>query len=151
LPNAQQNGDFAHDSVKTIDRKLKNNFLNGVFKDYIEWTEAACNVLKYMGLNKEIFNEVIYNKISILPNVKILFDLLKEQKVKIILINGSFFEIINKIISEVGDVDGWYSHCKLYFDDKGLLDKWDIYPTDYHNKVNCINEVIEKYNISKNI
>ena len=50
---------FQELGIYNVHEKLKHNYETGVFKSYMEWTEAACEVLKSVGLDKKTFETVI--------------------------------------------------------------------------------------------
>ena len=39
--------------------RLKNMFLSGKFRSYMEWTDHACKILQRNGLTRELFMKVI--------------------------------------------------------------------------------------------
>jgi phosphoserine phosphatase len=129
---------------------LKKNFEKGLYGDdidsYLKWKEAACQTLKIIPLDENIFQEVIDSRI-LSRGAKELFQKLKISKIKTAIITGSFYRLAQKAKIELGGVNHIRSQCRLLFDDKGLLKRWELDKTDYKHKVEIMEELALKEGI----
>lgn len=131
--------------IYKIHEKLKDNFINKIFKDYMEWTDAACNVLKSVGLQTQVFDDVI-KKRPLTQGALELFQKLKEDGVRTAIISGSFEALAQRASKEVGEVDHILAHCKLHFKDD-RLDSWELKGTDYEDKGKFVAQIAKQHNV----
>lgn len=137
---------FQEIGMYPIHEKLKQNFKDGIFQDYLAWTEAACNVLKSYGLDKKKFENVI-NKRPLTQGVKELFHELHRGNIVTGISTGSFEALAQRANRELGRIDHVLAHCKLIFNSRGLLDAWKLVQIDYEDKANFIKDVAKRHNI----
>jgi phosphoserine phosphatase len=137
---------FQELGIYNIHEKLAQNYVSGVFNSYMEWTDAACQVLKSIGLDKKTFQNIINRRPLSLGAVE-LFKTLHEYGVKTAVITGSFDELVQRASRELGGFDYSLAHCKLIFNDKGLLEKWELNPIDYKDKADFVEKISKESNI----
>lgn len=137
-----------------IHEALKKNFENGLYGNdvdsYIKWKEAACNTLKLIPLDQKTFQEVIDSRV-LSRGAKELFQILKKSKIKTAIITGSFYRLAQKAKKELDEINHVRAQCRLFFDDNGLLKRWELNKTDYEHKKKIMEElalkegIIDKY------
>lgn len=111
-----------------------------------EWTEMACNSFKLEGLRKDDFEYIINNR-KYSKGVKKLVKELKNRRIKMCIITGSFDSLANRAKEEL-EIDHYLAHCKLLFNDKGYLDDWVIEESDYEHKARFLEKLVKKYGIN---
>jgi HAD superfamily phosphoserine phosphatase-like hydrolase len=128
---------FQELGIYNVHEKLKRNFETGLFRNYIEWTEAACRVLQSMMLNKKTFEDII-NRRPLTQGAHELFQRLHKEGVKIAVVTGSFSMLAERAKKELGGIDEILAHCDLEFDERGLLKSWRLHTIDYEDKASFV-------------
>lgn len=126
--------------------RLKNEFKSGRFKSYNDWTEEACRVLQAKGLTKKAFYEVI-NSREYNDGVKDTLRTLNKSGVVVGVVTGSFYELAERVQQDIGVEVHIYAHCRLEFNEEGLLATWGKSLTDYEDKTTFLT-AIEKADMS---
>jgi phosphoserine phosphatase len=137
---------FQELGIYNVHEKLAQKYANGFFKSYREWTEAACRILKSVGLDKKTFQNVINRRPLSLGAVE-LFKILRNYGIKTAVITGSFEALAQRASRELGGFDYILAHCKLIFNDNGFLEDWELNNTDYEDKVDFIRNIAKKERI----
>lgn len=122
-----------------VHEDYRQNYIDGFFKSYREWTEAACNFLKNFGLKRDLFERII-NQRQYVPGAEDVFKTLREKNVKTAVISGSFDALAQRAKRELW-ISYAYAHCKLNFDRNNLLRSWKIDRTDYEDKPDVIRKI----------
>lgn len=125
--------------------QLKRKFISGELKSYIEWTNAACEVLKEFGLKKEIFDGIIDTR-QMTPNAKFVIDQLHRHGIKVATISGSF-ESLSIKAKRILALDAHEAHCNLVFNSKGLLTRWKLKRCDYRDKLPTLRRMTRRFKI----
>lgn len=136
---------FKEMGIFDVHEHLKALFASGVF-NYMEWTEAACRALKKAKLRKKTFEDIIQGRRQV-DGCKETLSLLKQNKIRIVVITGSFEELAQRAKVELG-IDYYMAHCRLSFDDQGYLENWKLQPTDYEDKVKFVRKIAHSSNIN---
>jgi len=63
-------------------------------------------------------------------------------------VSGSFTALAKRAAMLLGEINYLYTHCKLSFDSRGLLDSWKLEPTDYEDRINIIEKLAKKNEIT---
>lgn len=126
-------------------KKLRKKFENGTFSSYMDWTDAACDLLKSHNLTKNKFKKLIKDQ-KYIEGAKETIRELKKRGFKIGLITGSFTMLAQRVKKELG-IDEVRAHCDLKFDGQGKLQDWKLMPCDYEGKVSAFKEIANKYGI----
>jgi phosphoserine phosphatase len=133
-----------------IHEALKKNFENGLYGDavdsYVKWKDATCKTLKLIPLDEKTFQEVINSRV-LSRGAKELFQTLKKSKIKTAIITGSFYRLAQRAKDELDEVNHVRAHCRLIFDDNGLLERWELNSTDYKHKREIMEELALKEGI----
>ncbi|MEM5853239.1 MAG: HAD-IB family phosphatase [Candidatus Aenigmatarchaeota archaeon] len=118
----------------------------GILQDYFAWNEETFKVWKEYGLKKNKFKESV-KKMPLRKEAKEIVGELKRMGYKIATVTGSAEELALRAKRELG-LDYAFAHYKLYFDKKGNLKDWNLFPTDYEDKVKCVKKIAKKEKIS---
>ncbi len=126
---------------------LKKNFETGLYGDdddsYVKWKEIICKTLKLIPLDEKTFQEVIDSRI-LSRGAKELFQKLKKSKIKTAIITGSFYRLAQRAKKELDELTHFRAHCRLFFNDNGLLERWELNKTDYKHKREIMKELALK-------
>lgn len=129
-----------------VHEKLKQNYVNKIYKSYTEWSEAACNNLKSLCLDRKTFEKIL-NQRSLIQGAKDVFQILQKNKIVTAIITGSFEDLAQRATKELGGINHIFAHCKLHFNNRGLLESWKLHPTDYEDKALFVKQIAKKHNI----
>jgi len=125
--------------------RLKRKFIAGEFKSYVEWTNAACKVLKDFGLKKKIFEDVMETR-QIAAGVSETVSELRKHGIIVATISGSFEGLSQRAKSTL-PLDAYAGHCRLIFDRKGSLSDWRLRRCDYEDKVSVMRRMGRKFGV----
>ena len=125
--------------------ELRELWEEGIFQDYWVWSNESCKYFKELKLTRKKFREVI-NKIPLTKNAKETLNELKRRGYKLATITGSLEELALRAKRILG-LDYVKAHCRLYFDRNGFLKDWDLFPTDFYDKVECAKRIARKEKI----
>jgi len=125
--------------------KLKQKFISGGFKSYMEWTEAACNVIMHF-LDKKTFDDLI-NQRKFSFGAEEVFSILSDQQIKTVVITGSFEALAQRAKKKLGHINHILAHCKFIFKKDGLLKSWQLKETDYEHKAKFVRSIAEQHKI----
>jgi phosphoserine phosphatase len=137
---------FQKTGLYDIHEKMKQNFANGGFATYTDWTEAACIVLKSAGLEKKTFDAIIADR-PISKGARKVFQILRANHVKTAAITGSFDALAIRANKELGGIDAILAHCRLIFNQNGHLESWELHSTDYDDKAQFVVRLAQQYGI----
>jgi len=126
--------------------RLKEMFIKGYFPSYTEWTDEACRVLQKHGLTKEKFMKIINGR-PLMSGAKETLNELRKRGYKTVLITGTFKALAKKAEKLLG-LDSIIAHCDLIFDEKGHLKEWKLIPCDFEGKIEYLNKLAMKFNLS---
>lgn len=129
-----------------VHEKLKQNYVNGIYNSYMEWTGAACNNLKSLCLNRKVFEKIL-NQRPLIRGAKDVFQILQKNKIVTAVITGSFDDLAQRASKELGGINHIFAHCRLHFNSRGLLESWTLQPTDYKDKALFVKQIAKKHNI----
>jgi phosphoserine phosphatase len=137
---------FQEVGMYNVHEKLAQNYADGLFKSYMEWTEAACSVLKSIGLDEKTFQRTIDRRPLSLGAVE-LFKTFHNYGVKTAVVTGGFYALAHRASRELGGFDSILAHCKFIFNNKGLLEKWELNPIDYKDKADFVKKISKENRI----
>ncbi len=132
--------------VYNVHEKLKQKYVKGDFKSYVKWTEAACNILKSIGMDRKAFEDVISQRPFVHGSAEV-FEMLRKKNVITAVITGSFDALAQRANKELGGIDHIFAHCKLNFQSNGSLGSWELHPTDYKDKVVFVRQIAKQHGI----
>jgi phosphoserine phosphatase len=121
--------------------QLKKIFLRGGFRSYIDWTDAACCVLRAKNLDRQTFQKLIDERPFTHGAVETL-NILKENNIVIGVVSGSFEALALRVKKEL-EIDHVLAHCRLIFDDAGHLKDWKLFATDWKDKLKFVRYITQ--------
>ncbi len=127
---------FDQMGIYDLHERLREIYVRKGFKSYMDWSDAACCVLKAKGLDAKSFNSMV-NSREFIPGAKETFAALKEAGILTGVISGSFDALAQRAKDELG-IKYTLAHCDLEFDGKGALKNWRLLATDYKDKVKFV-------------
>jgi len=130
------------------EEETKVKWTNKEYKGYLDWMEDTIRIHKKYGLTKDFFYKVI-NSIPYYKGVKETMRVLKKKGIKLALVTGSFKELGDRIIKDLGFVHVFAS-CEYFFDEKGKLVNWNLLPCDYGGKVEFMRLVMQEHGFTVN-
>lgn len=119
---------------------------DGILPDYFTWNEEACKVWKDRNLKRNKFEEIV-KKMPLRKEAKETVEELKKRGYKTATVTGSPEALASRAEKELG-LDYAIGHCRLYFDKEGKLKDWDLFPTDFEDKVECVKKIAKRERIS---
>lgn len=130
--------------IYDLHERLKRMFIEKRFKSYMDWTDAACSLLKANGLDKKTFEEII-EKRPFTAGAKETLKILNQNEITTGVVSGSFEELALKL-KRATEINHVLAHCRLEFDEKtGLLQNWKLFATDWKDKVKFVKYIADLY------
>lgn len=130
----------------SVHERLKQQFIEGNFPTYMEWSQQACSTLRSLGLEQCVFEKIIKER-PLIQGALEVFKVLKNYGIISAIITGSFDALAQQAKEKLG-INHIYSHCKLNFGENALLKSWELCPTDYKNKADFVKNIAKKHSIS---
>jgi phosphoserine phosphatase/SAM-dependent methyltransferase len=124
---------------------IREKFEKGIFPSYMEWTEAACNLLKKHNLTRNKFYQIINNQRFVEGAIETIREL-KNRGFKVAVITGSFTKLAERTKKEL-NIDAIVAHCDLRFDKKGKLQNWKLNHCDFDEKIDALIRLTKKYKV----
>ena len=140
--------DSLFDSMGIYDlhERLREMYVRKGFRSYMDWSDAACCVLKAKGLDAKTFNGMV-NTRDFIPGAKETFAILREEGMLTGVISGSFDALAQRARTELR-IKYTLAHCDLEFDTKGGLKNWRLLATDYKDKVKFVKYIAQINKVS---
>jgi len=129
------------------EEQTKVKWTNREYKNYIEWMEETAKIHKKYNLDKEFFYKII-NSITYFPGVKETIKAIHDKGITVVLVTGSFKELGDKIIRELG-FKHVFASIEYFWDEQGKLLTWNLLPADYQGKVDFMQLMMKDYNLTK--
>lgn len=130
------------------EEETKVKWSNKQYKGYLDWMNDTIRIHKKYGLKKDYFYKVI-NSIPYFKGVEETIKILKKHEIILCLITGSFKEMGDRIIKDLG-----FRHviaaCEYFWDEKGLLNGWNLLPCDYDGKLIFMEQIMLEHGLGKN-
>ncbi|MBI2143854.1 HAD family phosphatase [Candidatus Woesearchaeota archaeon] len=122
------------------EEKLKQRWINGEMKHFIEWMNETVKLYGRHNLTKDRFEGAL-NAIPLMPGAKEAVAELKRRGYITAVITGSFHHLAKRAKLELG-IDYIVAACDLVFDQKGRLIDWIFFPCDYEGKAKFFEAII---------
>lgn len=137
---------FKELNMYDLHRRLKDMFIEKRFKSYMDWTNAACCVLKANGLDKKTFEGIMQSR-PFIVGAKETLKILNQNSIITGIVSGSFEELALRAKREMG-LSHVLAHCRLEFDEKtGLLQNWKLFGTDWGDKIKFVKYIADLYKV----
>lgn len=122
------------------EEKLKQRWINGDMKHFIEWMDGTIQLYMQHGLTRDKFEKVL-NNIPLMPGAREAVAEIKKRGYITAVITGSFHHLAKRAKRELG-IDYIVAACDLIFDREGKLVDWIFFPCDYEGKVKFFEAII---------
>jgi phosphoserine phosphatase len=130
------------------EENTKVKWTNKEYKGYLDWMEDTIQIHKRYGLTKDFFYKVI-NSVEYFNGVEETIKALKKHRVRLALISGSFKELANRAINDLG-IEHTFAACEYFWDKEGKLKHFNLLPCDYEGKVEFMRLIMEEHGLSSN-
>lgn len=122
------------------EEKLKQRWINGELKHFIEWMDETVKLYREHNLTKEKFEKAL-DSIPLMTGAKEALSEIKRRGYITAVITGSFHHLAKRAKLELG-IDYIVAACDLVFDKEGKLIDWIFFPCDYEGKVKFFEAII---------
>ncbi len=137
---------FDNMGIYDLHERLRDIYVRKGFRSYMDWSDAACCVLKAKGLDSKTFNSMVESR-DFVPGAKETFAALKEAGMLTGIVSGSFDALVQRARTELG-IKYTLAHCDLEFDTKGGMQNWRLLATDYKDKIKFVKYIAQINKIS---
>lgn len=128
------------------EEETKNRWLNNGYKSYVEWMQDTIRIHKEHGLTAALFDEVM-NSVEEMPGIREAVSIFRDWGAITAIISGGFKALADRIQQSL-KVAHALSGCEYFFDQEtGLLDHWNLLPTDYEGKVDFMRLLMREHKI----
>ena len=139
---------YLGDDCYAEEEDTKEKWINGGYTGYVEWMRDTIRIHKKYNLNKDIFKKVI-DSVEIKNGVKEAILEFKKYGAITAIITGGFKSLADRVQKEL-KIDHALSGCEYYFDDEtGLIEHFNLLPSDEEGKVDFMNLLVKEYGVSK--
>lgn len=126
----------------------KERWLRGGYKSYIEWMQDTVRIHQRYGLTARLFEEVI-RSVQYMPGVGKAVDAFRKRGATTAIISGGFKALADRVQRQF-KIDHALAGCEYFFESEtGLLDHWNLLPSDYEGKVDFMRLIMKEYRILK--
>jgi len=130
------------------EEETKERWLSGDYRSYIEWMQDTIQIHRRHGLTAKVFSEVM-DSVEEMPGVRQAFQVLRAQGTVTATISGGFKALADRLQRSLR-IEHALSGCEYFFDPgTGLLEHWNLLPTDYEIKVDFMRLVMKEYRATK--
>ena len=128
------------------EEETKDRWLGNGYKSYVEWMRDTIRIHKEHGLTAALFNEVM-SSVEEMPGIREAISTFRSWGSVTAIITGGFKALADRIQQSL-KIDHALSGCEYFFDlETGLLDHWNLLPTDYEGKVDFMRLLMREHRI----
>ena len=128
------------------EEKSKDRWLKGEYRSYIEWMQDTIQIHKRFGLTASTFYDVM-DSIETTTGAREVLETLRARRVITAIISGGFKALADRVQRSML-IDHSFAACDYFFDpSSGLLQHWNLLPTDYTIKVDFMRLIIKEYRV----
>lgn len=130
------------------EQATKERWLNKGYKNYIEWMEDTIMIHKRFGLTYEVFERVI-DSVPEMPGAEDAIRSFHSRGAITAIVSGGFKALADKVQVRF-KIRHALSACEYFFDPRtGVLEHWNLLPSDYEGKRNFIRLLRREYRLAK--
>lgn len=130
------------------EEETKDRWLNNGYKSYVEWMQDTIRIHKEHGLTATLFDEVM-NSVEETLGIKEAVSTFHDWGAITAIISGGFKALADRIQRSL-KIAHALSGCEYFFDQEtGLLDHWNLLPTDYEGKVDFMRLLMREHRVRK--
>lgn len=129
------------------EEETKDHWLTNGYRSYIEWMRDTIRIHKEHGLTLSVFNEVM-NSVEEMPGVEEAITRFRKNGAVTAIISGGFKALSDRLQKPL-KIDHALAGCEYFFSSEtGLLEHWNLLPTDYEGKVDFMKLIMRDYKVS---
>ena len=130
------------------EEETKDLWLQGGYSSYIEWMQDTIRIHKRYGLTADLFTQVM-NSVEETLGVREAVSVFHERGAVTAIISGGFKALADRLQRSL-KVEHALVGCKYFFDpDTGLLEHWNLLPSDYEGKVDFMTLIMKEHKVRK--
>jgi phosphoserine phosphatase len=130
------------------EEETKERWLKGEYSSYIEWMQDTIRIHRRYGLTAKVFSEVM-DSVEEMLGVRQAFQVFRERGAVTATISGGFKALADRLQRSL-KIEHALSACEYFFDPHtGLLEHWNLLPTDYEIKVDFMRLIMKEYRTEK--
>ena len=130
------------------EEETKDRWLRGGYRSYIEWMQDTIRIHKRYGLTADAFAQVM-DTVEEMPGVREAVPLFHQRGAVTAIISGGFKALADRIQRNL-KIEHAMTGCEYFFNpDTGLLEHWNLLPTDYEAKVDFMRLLMKEYKVCK--
>lgn len=118
----------------------------GIYSNYLEWMLDTIRIHKKYELSKTDFYRII-NQAEYNEGVLEFFSWLNRDQFIPVLISGGFQNLSERAQKDLG-IHHSFTACQYFFNNKEVLESFNLLPCDFLGKVSFIEILLEEYKIS---
>jgi phosphoserine phosphatase len=128
------------------EKKTQEKWRAQEYPSYIAWMRDTIHIHQKFHLTQKIFSTVI-NAVELSDGAQDAVAALQRNGTITVIISGGFKELANRV-QRILHIDHAFSGCEYYFDDLGLIEHFNLMPSDEIGKVNFMKLIADEYGVS---
>ncbi len=130
------------------EEETKDRWLRGDYGSYIGWMRDTIRIHKRYGLTADTFAQVM-DTVEEMPGAREAVSLFHQRGIVTAIISGGFKALADRIQRNL-KIGHALTGCEYFFSpDTGLLEHWNLLPTDYEVKVDFMRLLMREYKVRK--
>ncbi len=130
------------------EEETKDRWLKGDYKSYIEWMQDTIRIHQRYGLTADTFAQVM-DTVEEIPGAREAVSLFHQHGAVTAIISGGFKALADRIQRNL-KIEHALTGCEYFFNpNTGLLEHWNLLPTDYEVKVDFMRLLMKEYKVRK--
>ena len=129
------------------DKETVRKWMAGEYQSYVQWCDETLWILKKHGLTKNLFNNAMAD-ISLNEGVEKTLNAINRKGIKTAIISGGFMAQARQAQQRLR-INHSFAAADLFWDQSGLLDHWNIFPSDFKGKVDFVHMIRREYNLPR--
>lgn len=127
------------------EEETKDRWLRGEYAGYVEWMRDTIRIHKKYGLTRNTFEKVI-SAVEFTPGVQNVFAQLRSEGVVTVVVSGGMKALGDRAQRSL-KIDHVMCGCEYFFDDDGLIDHFNLLPSDEKGKARFMSLIAEEHGV----
>jgi len=127
------------------EEETKDKWNRGEYAGYVEWMRDTIRIHKKYGLTRDMFDRVM-TSVEFMPGVESAFSELRAAGVITALISGGMKALGDRAQRLLG-IDHAMCACEYFFGDDGLIQHFNLLPSDEKGKIRFMELIAEEHGI----
>ncbi|MFC1906594.1 HAD family hydrolase [Chloroflexota bacterium] len=126
----------------------KDRWLNGKYRNYIEWMHDTIAIHHRHGLTLDIFQQMI-DSVREMNGARNAVRVFHANNAVTAIVSGGFKALADRV-QRIHRITHTIAACEYFFHpETGQLEHWNLLPSDYEGKARFIRLLMNDYNITK--